>query len=403
MRTYGGVYSNRMVTFVKHNLSSEKTEVQVPGRGGQRIAAIDITRHRLPLDPPFRAAWDSRPRDGFDVSIVRVATADGLVGIGAGPAMPGIEDYLELFTGQDPLDLERHGAVLANIDFHAGRPWPLDIALWDLAGKIRGEPVWRMLGGASGRVRVYASTGVLRDPRAMAAKARKLVEQGFPAIKVRFGRQDWRHDIAAVEAVCAAIGERASILVDCNQGWRMPWDTEPPWSYHQALVAARALEGLGVYWMEEPVHRGDYRGMAALRNAVSIRIAGGEMTRESHALRRLVERRCVDVLQPDATLTGGITGLRDIAALAEQHDVAFSPHTWGNGIGLLANAHLMAGCNGGPWLEYPCDPPEWTPERRDFMLAEPLRLDKDGTLKLSDAPGLGIVLDEEKLKKYQVG
>lgn len=392
-----------MAAFEENTIVREFARVERPAPSAHRIERIDLSRHSLPLEPAFRAAWDSRPRDGFEVSIVRIATSDGLVGIGAGPAMPGIEDYLELFTGQDPLDLERHNAVLANIDFHAGRPWPLDIALWDLAGKIRGEPVWRMLGGASGRVRAYASTGVLRDARAMAAKANKLTEQGFPAIKIRFGRQDWRQDIAAVEAVCAAIGERAKILVDCNQGWRMPWDTEPPWSYHQALVVARELEGLGVYWMEESVHRGDYRGMAALKNAVSIRIAGGEMTRESHALRRLVERRCVDVLQPDATLTCGITGLRDIAALAEQHEVAFTPHTWGSGIGLLANAHLMAGCNGGPWLEYPLDPPEWTPERRDFMLAEPLRLEKDGTLKLSDAPGLGIVLDEEKLEKYRVG
>lgn len=368
----------------------------------QRIERIEITRHRLPLDPPFPAAWDNRPRENLDMSVIRVMTADGLTGVGSGTALEGIEDYFGLFVGRDPLDLERHQTVLSNIDFHGCRPWPLDVALWDLAGKIRREPVWRMLGGSSGRVDCYASTGVLRDRAAMVDKVVQLADLGFPAVKIRFHREDWRDDLAVVEAVRAAVGTRIELMVDCNQGWRMPWDTTPCWSYHQALVAARELEEFGVYWMEEPVHRGDMRGMAALRNAVKVRIAAGEMTREEWALNDLVERRCVDVLQPDATLTGGIWGLVRVAALAADHDVAFTPHSWGNGIGLLANAHLFAGCGGGPWLEYPLDPPEWTPERRDFALAKPVRADKDGSITLSDAPGFGIDLDEEKLAACRI-
>ena len=385
----------------ENTLIRETARLAKPAQTSQRIERIELSLHSLPLEPPFRAAWDSRPRERFDVTIVRITTADGLVGIGAGLPMEGIRSYLDLFLGQDPLELERHHAVLSNIDFHGCRPWPLDIALWDLAGKIRGEPVWRMLGGVSGKVRTYASTGVLRDGKALAGKVKKLAEQGFPAVKVRFHRQDWRRDIAALEAVRAAVGNDVEILVDCNQGWRMPWDIEPCWTYHQALVVARELEQLGVYWMEEPVHRGDYKAMSALRNAVSIRIAGGEMTREGHALRRLIDRRCVDVLQPDAVLTCGITGLWEIAALAERNDILFTPHSWGNGIGLLANAHLFAGCNGAPWLEYPCDPPEWTPERRDFILGEPIRVDNEGCIELREAPGFGIDLDEERLAAFR--
>jgi L-alanine-DL-glutamate epimerase-like enolase superfamily enzyme len=370
--------------------------------GAARIDNIEVGRYRLPLNPSFPPAWDSRPRTHFDAAIVKVTTADGAVGIGAGTNMEGIEDYLDLFIGADPLDLDRHHAVLSNIDFHGGRPWPLDLALWDLAGKIKGQPVWRMLGGSSGQVPCYASTGVLRDIGEQTEKVCALRDKGFPAVKIRFHRADWRDDIRALEAVRRAVGDKIEIMVDCNQGWRMPWDTAPAWTYHQALVVARELERIGVYWMEEPLHRCDWRGMSVLHNAVSVRIAGGEMTREAHMLEDLVERRCVDVLQPDATQTCGITGTARLAKTAAAAGVAFTPHTWGNGIGLLANAHLFAGCQGGPWLEYPIDPPEWTPARRDFMLAETVKADKKGCITLSEAPGLGIVLDEAKLESRRI-
>ena len=391
-----------MATFEENAPVLERPRSAVTERQAEhRIERIDITHHTLPLDPPFPAAWDSRPRAVCAISVVRVTSDQGAVGIGTGTALDGIEPYLDLFVDQDPLDVARHYEILSNIDFHGCRPWPLDIALWDLAGKIREQPVWRLLGGMSGRVHCYASTGVLRDGSALAEKAVELVEAGFPAIKLRFHREDWRDDIHALESVRDAIGDRAELLVDCNQGWRMPWDTAPPWTYHQALVVARELLPLDVYWIEEPLHRGDYKGMAALRNALGIRVAAGEMTREEHALRDLIDWQSVDVLQPDATLTCGITGLASVAARAAQAGVAFTPHTWGNGIGLLANAHLFVGCGGSPWLEYPCDPPDWTAERRDYALAEPVQADGDGYITLPDMPGFGIELDEDRLKKYR--
>lgn len=393
-----------MATFEENAPVLERTRRAAPKRAAvHTIERIEISHHVLPLDPPFAAAWDSRPRREFAMSVVRVSTGDGAVGIGTGTPLEGIKDSLGLLVGHDALDLERHYEILSNIDFHGCRPWPIDIALWDLAGKIKGQPVWALLGGASGRVPCYVSTGVLRDAGSLAEKADELVARGFPAIKIRLHRENWRDDIRGIEAVRARIGDRAELLVDCNQGWRMPWDAAPSWTYHQALVVARELVRLGVYWMEEPVHRGNYKGMAALRNAVPMRIAAGEMTREEHALQDLISWQSVDVLQPDATLTCGITGLLGIAQRARAADVAFTPHTWGNGIGLLANAHLFAGCGGGPWLEFPYDPPEWTPERRDFALAEPVTVDADGTITLSDAPGLGLDLDEDRLEKLRVG
>ncbi|MGH8302291.1 MAG: mandelate racemase/muconate lactonizing enzyme family protein, partial [Steroidobacteraceae bacterium] len=149
-----------------------------PLSSGHRIASIRITHHRLPLDPPFHASWDTRPRVHFDATIVRVITDTGLEGYGSGDLMVGFAGHEPLFIGQDALAVERHYRVLSHIDFHYGRCWPLDLALWDLAGKITGQPCWRLLGGLASRVRAYASSGTLRAPAALADQAQRYVEQG---------------------------------------------------------------------------------------------------------------------------------------------------------------------------------------------------------------------------------
>jgi L-alanine-DL-glutamate epimerase-like enolase superfamily enzyme len=368
-----------------------------------RIARITVSHHRLPLVPPFPASWDSRPRHAFPATIVRVEDSEGHVGYGSGDAMYGFDDYRHLFIGTDPLDLARHSAVIENVSFHAGRLWPLDVALWDLAGKIRNEPCWKMAGGRARGVRAYASSGVHRTLDGMAHWAEHCVARGFPALKVRFGRPSLADDLAALAAVREAAGEDIELMVDCNQGWRMPWDTQAPWSADDALAVIRQLERYRVYWVEEPLHRGDYAGHERLRKesgAHGVRIAGGEMTRDAHEFQALLERDCLDVYQPDVVCTLGMEGARRLAAQIEARGRLFTPHTWGNGIGLAANLHVVAGAmgtEGAPFVEFPYDPPEWTPERRDFPLTQPIDIDGNGWIDLGDAPGLGIELDEAVL------
>ncbi len=261
--------------------------------------------------------------------------------------------------------------------------------------------MWRLLGGSSGKVPLYASSGTLRKPRAMAAIAERFVEEGFRAMKVRFHRGDWREDIRALEAVRKAVGSKLELMVDCNQGWRMVWDIEEPWKLKDAVPVARELERLNVYWMEEPLFRGDIRGLKALREMVDVRIAAGEMNREVYEFEHMIDARAVDVLQPDAALVGGITGLRRVALAAQGSGLTFTPHTWSNGVGLIANAQLTAALGNAPFMEFPYDPPEWCCARRDFMMTAP-REAKDGVLDLGDAPGLGVDYDEDVLKRSRV-
>ncbi|MCU1359768.1 MAG: mandelate racemase/muconate lactonizing enzyme family protein [Ilumatobacteraceae bacterium] len=370
-----------------------------------QIVAIDITHHQLPLDPPFPASWDPQPRTKFPATIVRVRDSDGREGIGSGDVMYGFADYARYFIGQDPLDLGQHAARLANIEFHAGRPWPLDLALWDLAGKIGDEPVWRMLGGTSPRVRLYASSAVHRPVPHMVDTAHRIIDAGFDAMKVRFGRPSIEDDLAVISAVRDAVGDRLTLMVDCNQGWRMPWDTAQPWDLHTATAVAERLQAEQVFWMEEPLHRGDYEGMTELRRRVrsagSMRIAGGEMTREPYEFRELLQRDCLDVFQPDCVCSQGISGLAMFAHQVAAAGKLFTPHTWGNGIGVAANLQLIAGTvgyEGSQWVEWPYDPPEWSIDRRDYPLSEHLQAE-GGWITLSDAPGLGFQLDEERLAR----
>ena len=354
----------------------------------------------LPLDPPFYAAWDPVPRRTFEATIVRVETDAGLTGIGSGDTMTGFDDYFQLFVGRDPLAIARHVRTLETVSFHAGRYWPLEAALWDLFGQVCGEPVANLLGGFASEIPAYASWGELRDPGQRADDAHALVEEGFRAVKVRIAPRRLDEGVAVVAAIRAAVGQALEIIVDLNQWWSMAGDISVR---NGPVDARRVIERLGGYqvlWVEEPLPGEDLRGMRTLREQTGVRVGGGEMARTFEELRTALEDDALDVFQPDVVLALGISGVRTLAELALRRNRWFAPHTWTNGIGLLANLHVCAGVGGGPFLEFPYDPPGWTPARRDFMLAEPVAIDRSGALTVPSSPGLGVQLDEEAVAFY---
>jgi L-alanine-DL-glutamate epimerase-like enolase superfamily enzyme len=365
-----------------------------------RITAIRLQRLTLPLDPPFLAAWDPEPRRSFEATLVRVETDVGLTGIGSGDTMVGFDDFVSLFVGRDALAIARHARTLETLSFHAGRYWPLEAALWDLLGQACGVPVSVLLGGARTALPAYASWGSLRDPDVRADDALALVEAGFRAVKVRIAQERIDEGVAVVETVRSAVGDRLEIIVDLNQWWRMPGDIVRGLGPADARRVIERLGACDVLWVEEPLPGEDINGMRMLREAAGVRIAGGEMARTFEELRVAVEADALDVFQPDVVLALGVSGARTLAELALRRNRWFTPHTWTNGIGLLANLHVCAGVGGGPYLEFPYDPPGWTPARRDFMLASPVSVGADGMVLVPDAPGLGVALDEEAVAFY---
>lgn len=367
-----------------------------------KITSIEKKQYLFPLNPPFKAAWDPAPRKQFVTTLVFVHTDEGLTGIGSGDLMFGFEGHEHLFIGKSPFLIEQHSQVLDNIDFHYGRCWPLDLAIWDLMGKATGQPVSELVGGKHTKLLAYASTGEIVSPDERAERAKLFVEQGYKAMKIRFHHKDVRDDIKVVEAVRKAVGNKLEIMVDANQGWKMPWDIERTWDLKKAYQVAKELEKLDVFWLEEPLPAHHFENMARLRQMTGIRIAGGEMNRRTHDFRQMDRAGALDVYQPDVALAGGITKVKKIAELVQNNGAWFSPHTWSNGIGVLANLHLAAGVSDCPYLEFPYDPPAWTNERRDYIQSEKLAVTEDGYIEVPKKPGLGIELDEEALKKYEV-
>lgn len=364
-----------------------------------QITGIRIDRLRHELDPPFRAAWDPQPRRHLDADLVRVETDEGVVGVGSGDSMLGLAGHQHLFLGQDPLRIARHVRVIESINFHAGRCWPLEAALWDIVGQVTGQPVSVLFGHSATRLRAYASTGELRPPGRRAEDALAARAEGFTAMKLRIDRDRLAEGIATVAAVRAAVGDDFAIMVDLNQSWRMAGDVAPALDAGAVRRTVEALAELDVFWVEEPLPYQDVAGLRTLREQTGVRIAAGEMLDSLPAHLDLLDHDALDVHQPDVVLALGMSRARTLAELAAHRHRAFTPHTWTNGIGLLANLHVAAGVGAGPYFEFPYDPPGWTPARRDFMLAEPVGITPDGYVEVPPRPGLGVVLDDDAIER----
>jgi len=367
-----------------------------------RIAALETRRYRFPFDPPLKAAWDPEPRTSQEATLVIVRSDDGVEGYASGDALPDEEPLRARLVGVDPRRTEVVREVCETFDFHGGRPWTAEVAVWDLVGRALGVPCRELLGGRSERILAYASGAERVALEERVARCLQLRDAGFRAVKIRLDAAGWRDDVEVVAAVREAAGRSLELMVDANQGWRMPGDRTPRWDVATAAACARALEPYEPYWLEEPLRTDDFDGYRALRRRTNLRIAAGEMTREAQQARDLLLRGEIDVLQCDVVLAGGFGGARRLAALADLLGRAWSPHTWSNGYGLLANLHLALAVSTVPFVEVPFDPPALDAARRDWLLPVPLEVAADGTITPPDGPGLGVVPDFDRLEAYRV-
>jgi L-alanine-DL-glutamate epimerase-like enolase superfamily enzyme len=365
-----------------------------------KITAIRLTRMTLPLDPPFFAAWDPTPRTSFDATLVEVDTDEGITGVGSGDTMDGFEAFEHLFMGTDPLQILNQVRRIETINFHGGRYWPLEAAMWDIVGQVAGLPVSVLFGAARDRLPAYASTGELRSPQARAESALAARELGFRAMKIRIARDRLTEGIEAVRQTRAAVGDEFELMVDLNQMWRMSGDIEPALPLARVQSIAAELAELNVLWLEEPLPQIDISGAKRVRAQTGIQISGGEMVRSLPEITALIEEDAFDIYQPDVALAVGMYRARQVAESANLRHRQFTPHTWSNGLGLLANLHVAAGVDAGPYLEFPFDPPGWTPERRDFFM-KPLNIDSAGDLVVPNRPGLGAEIDWDAVRRYR--
>jgi len=374
-----------------------------------------ITPHVLqaPIDRPF--AFSQSWVDTRVGLVVEIELEDGTIGWGDGYGPPfALATVIERYyaprlIGRSPLAGDAIWEELYNaLRDHGQRGAPvqalsaIDIALWDLRGKILGQPVHVLMGGpVRSEVQAYA-TGLYRrsDDREanhalLREEAEGYLEAGFTAMKTKVGF-GFRNDIALVEMLRDTIGPEIELFVDANHGCDLVG----------AKRLARAMEPLDIGWFEEPVEPEDLEGYAELRRSTTIPIAGGECSFTRHDFRRILEARAIEVIQPDTCSCGGLTEAKRIADMAWTHGARYQPHVWGTGIGLAAAMQLLAvlpttapafGAH-QPLLEYDSTP---HPFRQD-LLVEPIRVE-NGTAHVPPGPGLGIEIRRDVLERWRVG
>ena len=377
-----------------------------------KITDIKVHYLEIPLPVELQTTWGHGVPEKFHgVTLAEVLTDEGVSGYGAAEAMWGwgpankaiVERMLKpRLLGKDPFATERHIMDIRDVP---GRGWMVENALWDIVGKTAGMPLYKMWGGYQNRVRAYAALGHLRAPEKMAEDACALIEKGFKAVKVRLHHLKMEDDVAMVEAVCKAAGDKLTVMVDANQA-TAPYRNGGPkpraiWDFRRAFDTARILEELGVYWLEEPLPLHDYRDMSRLTRETHIHIAGGEINRGIHEFKHFLDQECYDILQPNCTMAEGMFQVRKIAAMAEVNHKLCVPHAWVQGPGFYANLHVAGSVNNCPWIEFPYDPPAITPENFHSIITEIPAIDKEGYVPIPDKPGLGVEINWDVIAKYE--
>lgn len=371
-----------------------------------KITEVRATPLGSPLEEKLR--WGAMAVGVKGGIIVTVATDEGLVGYGeAGFSAeyfstvgPVINDQLApMLVGRDPSQI----AALWQEMLEATHMWGrrgietyalsgIDIALWDLMGKVANQPVYKLLGGAKSRVRAYFAPS-LKPTAETVAEAERAVADGFTAMKLR-ATPDLRQTVDMVAQVRDAVGDGVDIMLDAN----MSYDRR------DALLLAGELEQLGVGWLEEPIlsrsltqYVDDHTWLA---DRVSIPLAGGESLLTRFEYLDLLSRRTFDVLQPDCTSVGGISEAKRVADMASAWNIECVPHiacSSGTGVALAAGLQMILACENAPLIEVDAyGGPGW-----DGMLVNPLQV-KDGFVEASDAPGLGVEIAADAFERFAV-
>ncbi len=305
-----------------------------------------------------------------------------------------------LYLGENPLEPERVSEKLHAHTFWMGRGGSvthaisgIDIAMWDILGKVTGQPVGRLLGGRyRDRVLPYASL-LMREPQALAEQLLAVQEEGFRAFKIGwgpFGRKNPALDEAIVRAAREAVSPGSLLMVDAGAS-----DAFWPQDYKWATRTARMLADYAVYWFEEPLPPDNLHDYVLLRENSSVPIAGGEVLTRRQSFKPWLEQRALDIVQPDVTKVGGISEERRIAWMAEENGVRFIPHGWNTALGLAADLHLASASRNTELVEYLTGSPFI-----DDLVEIRWKLDADGMLAVPDCPGLGISLNMDAVEKH---
>jgi D-galactarolactone cycloisomerase len=382
----------------------------------------DVKSHVLQYPLEEELGYSQMYFDRRTAHIIEVLTDEGIRGFGeaygGGQVAFANKTIIErvirpMILGEDPLDREKIWHKVYNLlRDHGQKGMPIqalsgvDIALWDVVGRYLNQPLYKLLGGAFRQSIPVYGYGMMfqRIPeleKSFARESARIVEAGYKAIKMKIGLGP-RRDMQLVRAVREAIGPDILLMVDANHAY----------TAREAIPLGRELEHLGVFWFEEPVAPEDHQGYRDVCNALDMAVAGGEAEFTRWGFRDLIANRCVDVLQPETCNLGGITEYLKILALAHTYFLPVVNHVWGSAVAVATNLHLLAAMPDLPGAAEPVQPMleyDTTPNRfREELLVKPLAIPEqvkrnDGWVSLPPGPGLGIEIDFDFMRRFEVG
>lgn len=378
----------------------------------EKISRIELFHVGIPLPKPFYPAWiPGYPSTHSNMTLIRLTTTSGITGISAGYAMEQEREGLGNLLGPYLIGLDAANVPLVKqrlreASYLGWRNVWIEAAFWDIKGKLESQPVYKLLNPDSptvDAVPVYCSTGEIHPHDQRRQELLSIKAMGFSGVKMRVHDFEMAKDIAHLKLARTTLGDDFIIGVDANQGWRVTIiDDAPVWDLERATAFAKACEALKIAWLEEPLDMYAWDELAELRRRTKTKIAGGELNAGWHEMKIFFEKGSFDKYQPDATFSGGVSDCWRVAKECLHRGLGFSPHTWTNGVGFLINLHLHVAAGAQTLLEYPYEPPGWVPEARDGILTEPILIDRNGHVRVPQTPGLGIQLDEDKMKRYAV-
>lgn len=381
----------------------------------------EVISHVLQYDLPKELGYSQQYYAKRSTHLVEIRTDEGLTGWGEcfGPGNVAlanktiVEKVIQpMILGRDPLDREVIWHHVYNLlRDHGQKGMPLqalsgvDIALWDLSGKIAGLPLNKMIGGQfRDKVAVYGYGMMLcREtlPEQLARfedEAAAIKNAGFAATKMKVGL-GVKDDIRLAEVVRRGVGDDYPFMVDANHCYTAP----------DALKVGYALDELDAYWFEEPVAPEDQDGYRELRSKLKTNIAGGEAEFTRWGWRHLLEKRCLDIAQPEVCALGGVTEYLKVLALAHTHFTPVVNHVWGSAVAIATNLHLLSAMPPLPGGMFPREPMlEFDTTHnlfRDDLLTEPMNIQEQvakngGFVTIPDGPGIGVEPDRDFIKKY---
>ena len=351
-------------------------------------------------------ANELKPEDDLH-TIVEVITDEGLIGVGSAMTSKAlvaaaVKLLSPLLINERADEPARVTEKLRQSTFWQGRGGSvehaisgIDIALWDLFGKICKQPVSRLLGGNyRDKIKPYGSM-LFDEPGPLRDKLHHAVERGFKAIKLGwrpFGRRDRRFDELLIRTAREAVGPNIEIMVDAGGS-----DAFWPHGYKWALETSKMLANYDVVWFEEALPPDDLEGFIELRRHSPVPITTGEVLTRRQSFRPYIEKYAVDIIQPDCTKCGGLTEAWRIGWMAYEHNVLMVPHGWNTAIGLAADLHLTASMPVARYVEFLTPSPYI-----DELITAPMRPDSEGYLHTPTAPGLGIELNRDALKRFGI-